>query len=160
VGFAYLGVGVIVLLLWCWQMIVARPLDPFGFRPWTPLVVVCGALMVWSLLPRLAVGQYVLLDLTLYEPLAVEGGVFEASGRYLWPALYAFLFLVVALMVHAQRPHRAVLLLGLALALQLADLRPEYGRVRNHYRNALAESPAGLAESPDGGAREQEVTEP
>ncbi|MGA1238426.1 MAG: DUF6311 domain-containing protein [Limisphaerales bacterium] len=126
-GFGYWGAGVIVLILWCWLMMVMRPLDPSGFRPWIPLVFLAVGLAVVSVMPRVGVGQYVLLDWTLLEGWLGGGGLFAATGRYFWMMHYGVLFLLIALVVHGLPGRRAVLLLALVFTIQAVDLRDRLG---------------------------------
>lgn len=120
-GFNYLGAGVLLLSAWCLLMVLMRPLDPKGIQPWTPLLVLAGVLTLLSLLPQVAVGSFVLFDLNGKVPDSVQVWM-GATGRFFWLVAYAFLFLLIALLVHAHPARRALLLLAFALTLQAADL--------------------------------------
>ena len=138
VGFAYFGAGVLVLILWGWLMIAMRPFDASGFRPWIPLLGLGVVLALLAVLPRIAIGRYVLLDLSEIEKLSAGLGLLVGSGRFFWLVSYATLFLLIALVVHAHPPRRAALLLAFALTLQVADLREQLGSVREQVRESLA----------------------
>jgi len=137
-GFAYLGAGVLVLVLWCWLMIVTRPLDASGFRPWIPLLGLGVVLTLLAVLPRVAVGRYVLVDLGEIPWVSSEVGLLAGMGRFFWLVTYATLFLLIALVVHAHPPRRAVLLLAFVLTLQVADLREQLGTIHGEVRGSLA----------------------
>lgn len=124
-GFAYLGLGVLVLL----AVRVASSLrDPKGVanalrRHW-PLVAVVVAMWLYSLSFRVKFqGENVLELKALYAPLRALTGVFRSSGRFAWP-LYIML-LAVAVSAAARfkdaRVGRAVLLV--AVLLQASELK-------------------------------------
>ncbi|MFM1944178.1 MAG: hypothetical protein RI897_3160 [Verrucomicrobiota bacterium] len=127
VGFGYWGAGVIVLMLWCWLMMVLRPLDSSGFRPWIPVVFLGVVLAVVSVMPRIGVGQYLLVDWSGREGVLGGGGLFAGTGRYFWLMHYGVLFLLIALVVHGLPGRRAVLLLALVFTIQAVDLRERLG---------------------------------
>jgi hypothetical protein len=126
-----------------------RPLDPAGIRPWAPLLGLAAALSLLSLLPRLAAGQQDLLDLSPWLP-ETGLGLLAASGRYFWLVTYAFLFLLIALVVHAHPVRRALLLLGLSLALQGGDLCGRFSEMAREVRSWRPDpQPVATPENPD-----------
>lgn len=148
VAFAYFGAGVLVLALWCWLMMAMRPLDASGFRPWIPVLGLGGLLSVVALLPRVAVGPYVILDLSGIADWLGDTGMLGASARYFWLVNYALLFLLIALVVHAHPPRRAVLLLAFVLMLQTTDLRERLAHFETQvHGNPPTEASASLLPS-------------
>ena len=131
---------------------VERPLDASGFRPWMPLLGLGFVLAMLAVLPRLAVGQYVLLDLSETSWFSGETRLLVGSGRFFWLVSYAVLFLLIALVVHAHPPRRAALLLGFVLVLQVADLREQFAFV---HQQATKHLDAPAVSSPERSASAQ-----
>lgn len=119
-GFAYLGLGTLLLLLWALPVLLAGTAR-VAWRRWLPLTVVCLLMATFALSHRITVGSTVLLELPLPHWGALLGGAFRASGRFVWPLVY--LLLVVALWsVSRLQPARVgAVLLGIAVAVQFAD---------------------------------------
>lgn len=124
-GFAYLGLGGMVLALIAAFRGVTLLRRPRAVLPWLPLVALVAALAVFALSDRVTFLGQVLIDLRgLYAPLGSLTSMFRSSGRFLFP-LHALLvvggILTVARVSLQQRwLGRAVL--GVVVVLQFADL--------------------------------------
>ncbi len=119
-GFAYLGFGTLLLLLWA--LPTARAWSArVSWRRWLPLTIACLLLATFALSHRITLGSTVLIEVPLPRWAALVGGTFRASGRFVWPLVY--LLLATALRSLSQlRPARVgTVLLGLAVVLQLED---------------------------------------
>ena len=129
-GFAYLGAGLIALVM----VAMAR-----GVGGWLTdadralLRRLAWLLPAFAVLAIIAVGPspiwrgHPLFDLTVPQALVDALDPVRASGRLFWPASYTLAFAAIAI---AGRSSRATLLLGGALALQMIDLAPMLGAVR------------------------------
>lgn len=126
-GFAYLGLGVLGLLIFA----LARRAPMTGRGRWWPLLGVLLALALFSLSTKPTLGRWVLFDLPLTPALHDALSVFRASGRFIWPATYALLTLAVVWACRGLSPGRQCVLLAAALALQLWDLSPKLGELRS-----------------------------
>jgi len=118
---AELGPGISLLGAWSLLMLLMRPLDRAGARPWTPLLILGGLLTLVSLAPVIAGGSIPLLDLGTRLPAGWWDWLASAE-RAAWLVGYALTFLLIALLVHAHPPRRAALMLTLALTLQAMGL--------------------------------------
>ncbi|MCX7171983.1 MAG: DUF6311 domain-containing protein [Proteobacteria bacterium] len=120
-GFAYLGAGMIVLVLLA-IFFRLRGADCATSRAWRPLIAAVVLLALYSFSTKLTFGSHVLFDLPLSPRAHQFFSVYRASGRFIWPATY-LLMLWALLRVWRQLPQRAAMLLLLAaLSLQIYDL--------------------------------------
>lgn len=138
-GFNYLGAGLIALMLAMVVRLAGGGLDPDTRRLLRRLAWLLPAFAVLALL---AVGPapvwrgVPLLALALPQGLIDALDPVRASGRLLWPVTYTLAFAALAC---AMRMSRATLILAAALALQLVDLAPMIGAVRE--TSARADNP-------------------
>jgi len=148
-GFAYLGAGMIVLLL------VAVGTSMFAIAKRReharscvggyPLLVAVSLLTLFSFSTKLTLGKQVLFDLSLSPLLHDLLSVYRASGRFIWPATY-LLMLWVLVKVRRHLPQRVgALFIMAALGLQIYDLSDKLREFREllgnpkPYRLALAD---------------------
>ena len=88
------------------------------------LAIACLGLTVFALSPVVMLGDRVLFEYPghWWGPLAT----FRVSGRMFWPAYYALVFGAVALVARRWSQSVALVVIGAAVTLQLADLWPVY----------------------------------
>ena len=128
-GFNYLGVGLIALVL------IAGTRLAMGVDAETRRLLrrLAWLLPAFGVLALLAIGPapvwrgVPLFELTLPHRLIDALDPVRASGRLLWPVTYTLAF--AAIVIVARTP-RATVLLAATLALQLIDLAPMIGAVR------------------------------
>jgi hypothetical protein len=132
-GFAYLGLGLLTLTLASLVLVSPRHLRRVHWRMIAPLAVACALLGLFALSPtiRFGGGDFIHL-IKLYEPVIQLVHTFRSSGRFIWPLHYLCITFAIAVMAGVLRSHRlgGRVVLGLALALQLADLKMEPSRDR------------------------------
>lgn len=139
VGFAYLGLGNLLLLAVAIALIFrhreARQL--LRSAKVRMALALCGAMGLFALSSRWKLaGVKVLSMRDVYEPLEFLTGAFRASGRFIWPLYYLVIVgSIILVMRYARRPrHAATSLLFVALGLQVWDqtvqLRPDRFPVR------------------------------
>jgi hypothetical protein len=132
-GFAYLGLGVALLLISGIGVLVSRPdslndclyrvRNYLAIRPAVvPIAVSSALLALLSMLPYLSVGGNT-LTVPLPGPVAGLLSVFRANGRFLWPLMYVAVLVALVLGARVLR-RRGSLLLLLALTVQILDTRP------------------------------------
>jgi hypothetical protein len=121
-GFSYLGLGMLLLLVWAVPPFVGGTAR-MPWKRWLPIVVACLLMALYAPSNRVTFGSTVLFEIPLPAWALKIGGAYRASGRFVWPLWY--LLLVGALWsVSRLRPRGvAVPLLAIAVALQLADTR-------------------------------------
>lgn len=152
-GFAYLGAGVLLLLLAgatslameCASRGVRRSVVAVfqrrrGLAILAPSVV---ALAVLSTLPRVSLaGRSV--SLSLPEPVVTTLSTFRANGRFLWPLMYTLIVIAVLCAVRvtrARRPYVISAVLTLALVVQIVDLLPLGRYIRFEVDRAVTAEP-------------------
>jgi hypothetical protein len=131
-GFQYLGAGVLALAL------IAAPLALLKCRTGRaaiPLVVVLLALAFYSVMPQIAIGTFVLIDLT--EATTGLTSVFRSTGRFFWPVGYALVAAIIGVVARELKPAIAAALLTGAFAVQLVDLHQWW--VHMHYGSRTSE---------------------
>jgi hypothetical protein len=125
-GFQYLGAGLLALSAAALVLAVWRP--DGKWRAVAPLVAAVLLSAIYSLSPRVTFGSEVVLDVT--SPSLERLALFRATGRFFWPATYALVAAIIAVVVLRFRPRVALLVLGAGIALQVADLRAHYQILR------------------------------
>lgn len=124
-GFAYLGAGMIALVLLAiiFRVRGVRDCTLNGTRrDWFPLLAAILLLALYSFSTKLTFGSHILFDLPLSPRTHQFLSVYRASGRFIWPATY-LLMLWALVQVCRQLPRTAATLLLLAaLGLQFYDL--------------------------------------
>jgi Family of unknown function (DUF6311) len=132
-GFQYLGVGLLALLT------LAASVRAVSRRPrlgvWWPLVLVCAALAVYALSPRVTFGGSVIADVQI--PWLEHASMFRSTGRFFWPAAYLLITTALATLIIRIRTRYLVPLLAAAVVLQLVDLRAAHA-----FRRRTSHDPA------------------
>ncbi len=143
-GFAYLGAGVLLLLL--------TALIPFRLKsagdiasaqPLQPLLAIGSLLFIYALSTRVTLGPWLITELPVPDFLLGILGVFRATGRFVWP-LGILLSVWACVRLTASLPKRVVtLLILLALLLQIVDLSGKWREFHHRF------TPGNLAVMPD-----------
>jgi hypothetical protein len=122
-GFQYLGLGLLTVVV-IGALLSMRSMSAARVLALLPLFVLCGGLAVYSLSPRITVADRVLVDFS--SPVLTRLAIFGVTGRFFWPAEYTLIVLAVGAILRELSTRHAGLLLTVAIAIQLADLRPAY----------------------------------
>ncbi|WP_338800417.1 DUF6311 domain-containing protein [Pseudomonas sp. RSB 5.4] len=143
-GMAFPGTGVIFLLacvLWFIRSGNSHVVAALR-KQWLLLMALLG-LMLFAFSNRIGVGPFEFVY-GLPEPVIAMAGIFRASGRMIWPVMYAAIFAVVFLIVRNAAPRTALVLLLTALLVQVVDTRAGWAGIR---RQQMA-TPAVAWQSP------------
>lgn len=132
-GYAYLGLGVFVLLaarvLTLWKVRLTRA----GLLHAAPLILVALGFAVFSLSNFVTVGGARVADLSsLYAKLGSLPAIFRSSGRFIWPLHVALLFAAVAFVLRLETAWIRNSLLGVAVLLQVGDFDPTRTPLHTH----------------------------
>lgn len=129
-GFAYLGLGALLLVLG--GLVFTRVRGDGGEGTFAPLMVVVFGAFLLALSTRLTFGPW---SIFLPVPEQVEGllAIFRSSGRFIWVVVYALLFIAIAGLIRGLPGRRAALLLGLAALVQLADIAAPLAAMRDRF---------------------------
>lgn len=129
-GMAFAGLGVMFLLvcaLWSMRSGASHVMATMRQR-WLLLLALFG-LMLFAFSNRIGVGPLE-FDYWLPERIISMAGIFRASGRMIWPAMYAAIFAVLFMIARNNPPRTALMLLVMALLVQIADTRAGWAHIR------------------------------
>lgn len=119
-GFAYLGLGMLLLLVA--GLAALRRLGPklrLDRRHW-PLVLILIGCALFSLSDYVELGEH-MLHLPWPAPLIGIGNMFRSTGRFIWPVAYVVMIVIVwAVATGWRRPAASALLITAAL-IQVVD---------------------------------------
>lgn len=124
-GFAYLGLGTLLLLVLRLALLVKfRPTKALVLR-WVPLGLAMFAMAFYATSNHVTILGKPIADLSkLYALLGPWPNVFRSSGRFVWP-LFAFLTLTAVLTsLHFKQLWVRQWVLGAAVLIQLVDFDP------------------------------------
>lgn len=129
-AFAFLGLGILTLGICA---LVGLLQGHAGFLQrlgrWPVLLLALAGLSLFSISNHVALGA---LDFTFPLPpeLIAVANIFRASGRMFWPVYYAIIFAIIFLVIRANTPRTAFILLSLALLIQVLDTHAGWVNVR------------------------------
>lgn len=129
-GFAYLGLGLIVLLLVAIVAIIASRFrvmrEPVGHgidrSTWIALTGACGVLFFLSLGDHIYFDRHLLFSYSLPPWLDHLNAIFRCAARWMWPAWYFFLLVVFFVLVRRIPARYVRYIVVIALLIQLCDL--------------------------------------
>jgi len=139
-GYAYLGAGLLVLVLVAVAALAAnlrwsdarKACSPSGILPFlranikvVSLGVVALGLVLLASLPAIHLGQVQVLPAVSEDFLAGFYGAFRAKGRLVWPVLLLFMLFGLCADRRFVCPRFKTVLVIVCLALQFVDLEPE-----------------------------------
>ncbi len=127
-GFGYLGAGVLALLLAGAASLAARRRLPgrAGWRTALAVLIPAALLALFALSGTITVAGERLATIAAYASFPGLTGTFRSSGRFIWSLHYVAVFgaIMAATIAWRDRPRVLALVLGTALAIQVADVRP------------------------------------
>ncbi|MFK7970991.1 MAG: DUF6311 domain-containing protein [Bacteroidia bacterium] len=126
-GFAYLGAGMIVLLLFGFFLLVWK--RPYIARKtmlrMIPIGLAALGLFILALSNIITFEDRVLLEVPMNDLMERMGSTFRASGRYVWASHYLIYALVIWVLVKKISIKPVLLItIGAALVLQVIDVSP------------------------------------
>lgn len=121
-GFAYLGLGGFILLLWAAYELSQRTPQPRTYRQLLPLGLGCLALTVLAVSSKVTLGDVTLFELDNTNILLKILTPFQSSGRFFWVVYYAALLLALFTFIKRQRESMVIACFIFALTLQALDL--------------------------------------
>lgn len=135
-GFLYLGAGMIALVLLAVALQMSKP-ESLA-RRWWAAVAVAAVFWLLALSNVVTFGEHVLVTIPLPDALLEALSIFRASGRFGWPAFYLINLAALALVVQRLSARAALVVLGAALVLQVADQREKYSEFRQMFKQRMA----------------------
>lgn len=124
-GFAYLGAGVICLLVICIIMwIVSRIIRRERFRIYYSNIVLFGigvVSIIWALSPIVTFGDRMLFELPLPQKIVDLWAVFRSTGRLVWPAYYLIIIYCIKFVAKLRNPIGMILIV-ICTCIQIFDI--------------------------------------
>lgn len=136
-GFAFLGLGALLLVPMCAPAVLARPRLLALHKRARPLLVALVTLALFAVSNRVGVGLSS-FRIPLPEALERSASVLRSSGRMFWPAFYAILLGAVVLLVRSHGARVSAWLLGFAVIVQAADTSEGWRKHYIHFRDTRA----------------------
>jgi len=143
-GFAYLGVGMLALVL----MMIADTLHKRRLcgasGEWQPLAIIALVTLAFAASTVLAIGSWTILDAPIKGPVL---GAFRSSGRFIWIAYYVLILLAARHVLDRFRTLAGVVL-AVVLILQMIDLSGAHVRTAGLRLRADAQVPETRLDDP------------
>lgn len=137
-GFNYLGLGLIVTVLFAIPTLFSVKTDIAGAMKAYPLLVLALLLLTaFSVSNNVGIGSWN-FNITIPQSLLDVANIFRASGRMFWPVFYVLVFVAVFLVVRGYEKNVATSLLAIALVSQVIDTSAGWSPIRNK----LSQNPA------------------
>lgn len=134
-GYCYLGAGTL-LLLWCARQPLASRAQA-AIRRHACLSAALLACTLFALSDDVFLGQMHVLHMPLPPAALSLAGIFRASGRFAWPAMYLAMALGIAGCVASVPGRRATAILLAAAFLQCADAAPLWTAVERSLHDTV-----------------------
>lgn len=136
-GFAYLGLGNILLIFLSLTLLITNKLSikhkPINFKILRPLNICFLVFLIWSISTNISLLGHEILNLDLPKYLFALLSIFSATGRFVWPVIY-FMFFIAAFYVYKNFSRKVVIFLILFLLLvQISDV--SVGILKNSFNN-------------------------
>jgi hypothetical protein len=137
-GFAFLGLGVIFLLI-CALVLLLQGAGDLGakVRRYPLLFVALASLAMFAVSNNVGVGSFE-FRIPLPDAVVAVATIFRGSGRMIWPVMYMVIFATLYVVVRGHTPRTAVLLLSIALVIQVADTRSGWTVARGFFMTSPA----------------------
>lgn len=124
-GFAYLGMGVICLLVICIIMwIILGIIKRKRFRICYSNIVLFGigvVSIIWALSPIVTFGDRKLFELPLPQKIVDLWAVFRSTGRLVWPAYYLIIIYCIKFVAKLRNPIGMILIV-ICMCIQMFDI--------------------------------------
>lgn len=131
-GMHYLGAGILALLAMGLMGAVREPAATLVImRSHALLILAAVALALLAFTHRLGFGGRIVAEFALSDPWIARLSLFRGSGRMLWLADILLTLIAVVAMFRAMPVRAASLVVGALWLLQVADLAPPMGALRN-----------------------------
>lgn len=152
-GFAYLGSGMLLLLLACPLLLMTERLPPAPVPlqapidnrrrlsspgSLVPLLAAAAGFMVIALSNHVAMGEHELFSYTLPALVTPFTSSFRVSGRFAWPVYYLLYFAILHVVATRLPRRSARLLLAAALVFQVVDSVDSWRHMGQHLAGAPA----------------------
>lgn len=133
-GFSYLGAGVFLLALAAAALTARhRRTLPLNTRRIMPLLVLCVLFYLYALSNHVAFGAHELFHFKTPPALNKLFTAFRATGRFVWPVIYAFEVLLLCCVLKLASRKLAFGILIVCVLVQVADLTKAFAYYRDRW---------------------------
>ncbi len=143
-GFAYLGLGILVLLglsIYEWIRTKTRKEFFIQLRAWWPIVVITVILVCVAITNIVSIWGREFVLFPLWAPIRDHVfGIVRSSGRLFWPVYY-LIVLGAFFVIKKSRPRFAYGLIIFALVLQVYDIKDKLFELNNFYARSEWQDP-------------------
>ncbi len=122
-GFAYVGSGMLVLMVIATLSVLQRRSVLSGARRYGLVVIACVLMMIYALSNRVAMGSVELFQVPYPIFLARFFEMFRSTGRFAWPLVYLLSFATIHIVIRRFSERVALVVLSAALIFQVSDMR-------------------------------------
>jgi Family of unknown function (DUF6311) len=136
-GYNYLGVGLLLLGIVSIARVPSSVYYLLRGRT-VPVLVIFGLSLLLALSTKATLGNHVLYQLVLPEPITNALASFHASGRLFWPSYYLIFAGVIAAAARAFHGRWLHTALSAALVIQLLDLAPLRAAIHQQWQSTSA----------------------
>ncbi|GAA4296428.1 hypothetical protein GCM10023142_35140 [Anaerocolumna aminovalerica] len=142
-GYAYLGIGVIILLLIAIVDIIDKFDMKINFKNWIKNnidLVLCISIMfvffIFALSPTITINDKIIVNIPLPSFINSVLSIFRASGRFMWPIMYILMILLIVNVINNHSKNMPVILV-ICCILQLIDISPVIKNLNLRFSNKI-----------------------
>ncbi|MBQ7668281.1 MAG: hypothetical protein IJS47_03040 [Clostridia bacterium] len=131
-GYAYLGVGVIVLLILDLVLCITNKTARGNREKWSlksylhnesTYIILCGMFLILiASFPQITFGKYVLFRFPVFKIFTYIFSVFFSNGRFLWPVWYVIVIYAIYVISKYCKTYVAIVILIVTLLIQYIDV--------------------------------------
>ncbi|MCS4608066.1 hypothetical protein KW485_16010 [Enterobacter kobei] len=129
-GFAYLGLGVAVLIIFSFISFCLKRGTTYTSLP---LIFVCFLLFLFAVSNNIFAGDRNLLLLPLPEFALKIANIFRSSGRFIWPVIYIAILLSLVYLKTIINRRSAYIIVITCVAVQIYDIRGAFNFLDKRY---------------------------
>lgn len=141
-GAAYLGVGILLLLLILAVKLVLRARRGKDLKEVLSVrakIVICLSIFSWifAMAPLFSIGSFKIVNLPYPQFLRSLLGIFRSNGRFSWVAFYLIILSALVLFERYASKKTMVIAMSVLLAVQVIDLSPMLLERHEKYREKM-----------------------
>lgn len=140
-GFAYLGIGVIILFIIALCVLAISPPDLKSLVFFLPLGLICLCFVVFAASNKITFGKLILFEFPLPQKLYNIFSIFHSSGRFFWPVYYTIFFIVLKSVIKKFNKNTAITVLAACLFFQISDSMAQYRYIHQTIKSINWENP-------------------
>jgi len=127
-GYAYLGMGMILLSVFSVMILVKDKKKVFGSRNVLYAILLSITFGVVSMIPTIRWNWDYVISIPLPTIVSRVLGIFRSNGRFIWPAFYMLMTFSCAFVIK-KLPKKALMIISVCVLIQIIDLMPFYGQI-------------------------------